>query len=285
MRYCGRNFTPEEIEIIRRIIREDPNRSRACISRLVCHSLRWLKINGSIKDMSCRVALLRMEKDGLIRLPPPRPCPAKESRAIQYTSATDPDVPVRMRSDLLPEITLQRVANPGDSRLWNEFIDRYHYLKYKPLPGAQLRYIASCQGLPLALLGFGAAAWKVAPRDHFIGWSDEQRRQHLHLVVNNARFLILPWVQSPNLASSLLAMVTRNLPDDWHKIYGYRPLLFETFVETKRFHGTCYKAANWIYVGQTQGRGKLDVHHQATLPAKDIWLYPLSQRFRKLLSS
>ena len=285
MRYCGRDFTDQEITSIRRIISEDSKRSRASISRLVCQSLGWLKPDGALKEMSCRVALLRMEKDGLLRLPPARPCTARQWCGVQHTAATDPATPVSIRADLLPEIHLKQVTHPGDSRLWNEFIDRYHYLRFKPLPGAQLRYIASCGGQFLAFLGFGAAAWKVAPRDRFICWSDEQRMENLHLVVNNARFLILPWVHSSNLASRLLAMIAKQLPLDWQQRYGYRPLLLETFVETQRFQGTSYKAANWIRVGQTKGRGKLDVHCRAALPRKDIWLYPLSSRFKSLLCS
>ncbi len=172
-----------------------------------------------------------------------------------------------------------------DSTLWNEYIDRYHYLGYKPLPGAQLRYFACSENRILALLGFGAAAWKTAARDRFIGWRPSERERNLQLIVNNARFLILPWVESKNLASKLLAMAARQLPEDWHNRYAYRPVLLETFVDTQRFTGACYKAANWIHVGHTQGRGKLDRNHQANLPTKSIWLYPLRKDFRCSLRS
>ena len=148
---------------------------------------------------------------------------------------------------------------------------------------SQARYFARARGRILAVLGFGAAAWKTAPRDRYIGWTPSQRQARLHLLVNNARFLILPWVRSPNLASRLLAMAARQLTTDWQHRYGYRPVLLETFVETPRFRGTCYKAANWTYLGHTQGRGKLDVHHAATLPKKSIWVYPLAADFRKTL--
>jgi len=164
--------------------------------------------------------------------------------------------------------------------MWNELIDRYHYLGYHPLPGAQLRYLAFSGSQVLAALGFGAAAWKVAPRDEFIGWSSEQRVDNLALIVNNARFLILPWVESKNLASRLLSMVARQLPPHWETRYGYRPVLLETFVE-QRFRGTCYRAANWIHVGKTQGRGKLDRHHRFEIPVKEVFLYPLRRDFRE----
>ena len=180
---------------------------------------------------------------------------------------------------------LEPVLSRPDSTLWNEYIDRYHYLGYKPLPGAQLRYFACSESRILALLGFGAAAWKTAPRDRFIGWRPSERERNLQLIVNNARFLILPWVESKNLASKLLAMAARQLPEDWHDRYAYRPVLLETFVDTGRFTGACYKAANWIHVGQTQGRGKLDRDRKADLPTKSIWLYPLSKHFRRSLRS
>lgn len=279
MRYCGRQFTASDIEVIRGIIAEDPKRTRADISRIVCKRFRWYKPDGGLKEMSCKVALLRMQKNALIKLPPPRTRNGNGRVHIQYTLATEPQSPVDISVEALPELYLKLVVNKKESYLWNEYIDRYHYLSYKPLPGAQLRYFAVSNEQILGLMGFGAAAWKVAPRDRFIGWSDEQRQKNLHFIVNNARFLILPWIKSQNLASKLLSLVVRRLSDDWYRHYRYRPVLLETFVESQRFHGTCYKAANWIHVGQTKGRGKLDVKNTAKLPKKDIWLYPITKSF------
>ena len=148
-----------------------------------------------------------------------------------------------------------------------------------------MRYLVHAGDRLVAALGFGAAAWKVAPRDRYIGWTLEQRKRTLHLVVNNARFLILPWITSLNLASMILSKMSKRLPAEWHDRYGYSPVLLETYVETDRFRGTCYKAANWLMVGQTQGRGKLDQHHLHRLPRKDILLYPLNRRFRERLLS
>lgn len=170
------------------------------------------------------------------------------------------------------------------SRLWNEYIHRYHYLGYTTLPGAQLRYFVTAAEQPLALLGFGASAWQCAPRDRYIGWSAEQRTRNLHLIVNNARFLILPWIRSKNLASKILALAARTLPAHWQQRYAYRPVLMETFVDTERFTGTCYKAANWKYIGQTQGRGKLGPKGKRSVPIKDLWLYPLEPDFRHPLT-
>jgi hypothetical protein len=183
----------------------------------------------------------------------------------------------------LPDLHLEVVTDREKSALFREYIHRYHYLGYTPLPGAQLRYFALSNGHILALFGFGAAAWKILPRDNFIGWNHRQRQKRLHLIVNNARFLILPWVKSKNLASKLLAMAAKRIPQDWCNTYGYKPVLLETFVESQQFQGTCYKAANWIYVGQTKGRGKLDIHNSASLPKKDIFLFPLTPTFKEIL--
>ena len=277
LRYCGRDFTPKELQTILEIIAEDPQRTRAHISRLVCKAIDWYKPNGGLKDMSCRVALLRMQKDGLLTLPPPTHHQEKCRPHIQISALTNPKNHITTPVEALPDLHLEKSA------LFREYIHRYHYLGYTPLPGAQLRYFALSNGQILALFGFGAAAWKTLPRDNFIGWNHEQRQKRLHLIVNNARFLILPWVNSKNLASKLLAMIAKRIPQDWSSIYGYKPVLLETFVESHRFHGTCYKAANWIHVGQTKGRGKLDIHNSASLPKKDIFLLPLTPNFKKIL--
>jgi hypothetical protein len=281
-RYCGRDFNEDEITRIRRLIDEEPGRTRAELSRLTCRMLAWYKADGGLKEMSARVAMLRMQEDGLIDLPPPRCKPPDAT--VMITSQTDPGQPIKKPARALMPILLRRVQTKPDSRLWNEYIQRYHYLGHKPLPGAQLRYILSSQEQPIALLGFGAAAWQTAPRDRYIGWSHEQRKRNLQLVVNNARFLILPWIQSKNLASMLLAKVARVLPEHWQEMYGYRPALLETFVEKQRFQGTCYKAANWVYLGQTQGRGKLGPAGKQSVPIKDLWVFPLNTHFRELLT-
>ena len=281
-RYCGRDFTDQELEQIRGLINEDPNRTRAELSRLTCKSLAWTKADGGLKAMSCRVAMLRMAKDGLITLPPPR-CKPPQLK-IQFTAQTDPGPGITQPVHDLPPPQLCPVIHRDHSRLWNEYIHRYHYLGHKPLPGAQLRYFVTIDQQIVAALGFGAAAWQTAPRDQFIGWSHEQRQSNLSLIVNNARFLIMPWVQSKNLASKILAMVAHRLPNDWHNQYGIRPVLLETFVDTEQFTGTCYKAANWTYVGKTKGRGKLGPAGKQSVPIKDIWLYPLCRLFKNKLT-
>jgi hypothetical protein len=284
-RYCGRDFIVSEIETIHRLIEENPQASRAHLSRMVCEELEWVQANGRLKDMSCRVAMIRMQDDGLIRLPPPLTKNGNGQRYRRRTAQAEPELQMVTPAGELADLHLELVAGHNRSHLWNEYIDRYHYLTYTPLPGSQLRYFAKANGRILALFGFGAAAWKTAPRDGFIGWTAQQRERNLHLVVNNARFLILPWVRSRHLASRLLGMASGQIAEDWQKSYSYRPVLLETFVEIPRFKGTSYKAANWIHVGRTKGRGKLDRYNRAQLPHKDIWLHPLNKNFRRTLCS
>jgi hypothetical protein len=162
-------------------------------------------------------------------------------------------------------------------------LDTDAYLGHQPMPGAQLRYSVRAAGHIVAVLGFGLSAWKVKPPDQVIGWTRDQRWRNLHLVVNNARFLILPWIHCKNLASRILALVSRRLPNDWQARYAYRPVLLETFVEKPRFTATCYKAANWRHLGDTQGRGKLDTLHRNAQPIKSIWIYPLMRDFQRQL--
>lgn len=284
-RYCARNFTTEEINRIRHLINSDPKPNRVQLSRLVCKEFKWLRQDGRLKEMSCRVAMVRMERDGLITLPPSQNPNNNKRTGPVFTSASDPCFPVSLPAGELGELLFHQVQIRKDSLLWNELIERYHYLKYTPLPGAQIRYLIYGKSYLLACLGFGAAAWTVAPRDKFIGWTSQQRQQNLHLIVNNARFLILPWITSRNLASRILAAVAKQLPQDWKKRYSYSPVLLETFVEKQRFHGTCYRAANWIHVGQTKGRGKLDCKRLCSLPVKDIFLYPIHKNFQEILCS
>jgi len=285
VRYCGRLFTTEEMDWIRRLIASEPKLNRAQLSRRVCRELHWLRPDGRSKEMSCRVAMLRMARDGLITLPPPRKGNGNGRRRPRLTAASDPQTPLSLSASELGPLVFRGVDTPPDSALWNELIERYHYLGHQPLPGAQIRYLVFGGGHLLAALGFGAAAWKVAPRDRFIDWTTDQRRANLHRIVNNARFLILPWVTVRNLASGILAASAKRLPGDWNNRYGYPPCLLETFVERNRFRGTCYRAANWIYAGDTQGRGKLDRRHRHTLPVKHIFLYPLHRHFRQQLQA
>jgi hypothetical protein len=280
---CGRALSAADVETIRREIRLADPLSRAEIARRVCRALEWNNAQGQPKLMSARVGLLRLHNSGLIELPAPRNGNGN-ARPLKHGPKHWPqELPLHGSIGELSGLRLEAVNDKEASRLWNGLIDRYHYLGYTPLPGAQIRYlIESDQGL-LGALGFGAAAWKVAPRDRWIGWEREGREAHLGRVLNNARFLLLPWVQVKNLASKVLALSARQVAEDFAERYGERPVLLETFVQAPRFHGTCYRAANWQYLGETTGRGKGDRTHQAALPRKGIYVYPLAKGFRRAL--
>lgn len=203
-----------------------------------------------------------------VTLPPSRITVRRSRPHFPPTAATAAQPALQQPVHQLAPLTLRLVGDTGVSRLWNEYIQRYHYLGYTPLSGSQLRYNVFAGDQLVALLSFGASAWKLAGRDRFIGWPEPQRLKNLQLVVNNARFLILPWIQSKGLASKILSISARQLPHDWHQRYGYRPVLLETFVESERHRGTCYKAANWGHVGQTAGRGKKCPVHKPIVPSR-----------------
>ena len=281
--YCGREFSADDIQAIKLLMEHNPSLKRTPLSRKLCELFGWLKPNGEFKDMTCRVALLRMQADGLITLPASQMPGGRGTPHFPPTVATDPQPLLQQPVHELDALTLRPIAATAASRLWNEYIARYHYLGYTPMSGSQMRYNVFAGEQLVALLSFGASAWKLAGRERFIGWQERERVKNLQLVVNNARFLILPWIQSKGLASKILSKIARQLPLDWHQRYGFSPVLFETFVESQRHRGTCYKAANWINVGQTTGRGKKSAVHHQIIPIKDIWLYPLRKDFARIL--
>ncbi len=280
---CGRPLSVADVETIRREIRLADPLNRAEIARRVCRALDWSNALGEPKLMSCRVGLLRLHRAGLIKLPAPRNGNGNGLALKHEPKTWPPELPLHGSAGELSGLRLEAVAGKAASRLWNGLIDRYHYLGYTPLPGAQIRYlIDSDQGL-LGALGFGAAAWKVAVRDRWIGWDASVREAHLGRVLNNARFLLLPWIEVKNLASKVLALSATQVAEDFAERYGERPLLLETFVETRRFRATCYRAANWQYLGETRGRGKGNRTHRAALARKGVYIYPLRVDFRREL--
>jgi hypothetical protein len=222
-----------------------------------------------------------MERDGLIRLPARQGQHHPKRRRSPRSLRGEPRAQIRKKAGELA-LGFEPVTE-ASTRLWNELIDRYHYLGFTPLAGAQVRYFIRSQYGTVALMSFSAAAWKTAPRDRYIGWDRQSRERNLHLVVNQSRFLVLPWVHVRNLASRLLGTALRRLADDWQSRYKYRPVLVESFVPKERFSGTSYKAAGWTCVGETQGRGKLDRERRRALPVKTIWLKPLVRDFRERL--
>ncbi len=280
---CGRPLSAADMATIRQEIHLADPPIRAEIARRVCRALAWTNALGQPKLMSCRVGLLRLHRSGLIELPAPTGTNGNGGPLKHEPKEWPEAVPLDGSVGRLSGLRLSPVTDKNRSRLWNGLIDRYHYLGYTPLPGAQVRYlIESDQGL-LGALGFGAAAWKVAARDRWIGWEASVREAHLGRVLNNARFLLLPWVRVRNLASKVLALAARQVTDDFAARYGERPVLLETFVEVPRFRATCYRAANWQYLGETAGRGKGDRTHRAVLPHKGVYVHPLRADFRRVL--
>lgn len=283
VRYCGRDFSAAEMDTLRTLSATLPTRS--AIAEALCEAIGWARPDGRTKAMSARVALVRMHADGLIGLPAPRNTNGNGRLVRHLPPEHQPPLPVAGDLAGLGALRLEPVRDRAASRRWNELIARHHYLGYTPLAGAQLRYLVGSDAGTLGALGFGASAWKCAGRDTFIGWDSATREHRLALVVGNARFLILPHVRVPQLASAILGRAARRLALDWEAAYGYRPVLLETFVETPRFAGTSYRAANWVHVGHTTGRGKLDRHHAHAVPVKDIYVYPLTRHFRRILTA
>ena len=257
--------------------------TRSQLARRVCEQLNWVNRAGRLKEMSCRVALLRMEQEGLIDLPAPLQPNTNGRPSPDPLRIPRPQGPLTLAAGELKSVRLEWVQTESAARWYRAMMRHHHYLGCKPMAGAQVRYLIWSENWLLGGLGFGAAAWTVAARDEWIGWSASQRQQRLEWVVNNSRFLLLPWVQCHNLGSWVLGRVGRQLPQDWQNRYGYEPVLLESFVETQRFAGTCYRAANWLCLGQTLGRGKLEKSHASVLPIKDLFVRPLRSDFRDLL--
>jgi hypothetical protein len=282
--FCGRTFTEQEVELMRVVAHDYAGLGVTEIARTVCELLQWERPNGGLKNHECRQLLERLEGEGLLTLPAVRKLGGTGPRRVDVSEPRCEPEPVACTARECEPLELALVESKGESRLWREQMERYHYLGCRVPFGAHLRYWVRNRQRELACLLWTSPAWKMKPRDVWIGWSDEQRQRHLQWIVNNGRFLILPWVRVQSLASKILALSTRQLPQDWERHYGHRPLLLETLVDAARFRGTCYRAANWIYIGQTTGRGRMDREHKADGQAiKDIYLYPLARDARQRL--
>jgi hypothetical protein len=281
---CGRVFPHAIVQRINAAARDHPEWSRAELARKVCDWLDWRAEGGKRKEVNCRLALVRLHSRGLIELPPPR-------RRVRFGrsrfGAIRLHVPASLEGSVkeLGKLELVLVNSKGREldRQWKKMVATHHYLGYRPLCGAQLRYLIVCKHGYVGALGFSAAALYLRARDRWIGWSHAARQAYLRHVVANSRFVIARQVKVANLASKVLALAQKRLAEDWQQAYGYRPLLLETYVESKRFAATSYRAANWIYVGRTRGRGRQDRAHRAHQPIKDIYLYPLDANCREKL--
>jgi hypothetical protein len=283
IRVQGREITKDDVELIRRLIEANPSWNRTKLSKELCLLWNWCAANGQIKDMACRSLLRKLEQGGYITLPWPR-TPGRGSRKISIPYVPHKtDLVACSLSDLEP-VSICLVEDSVPLQLFQCLLSRYHYLGFRNTVGENIKYlVCDREQNPLACLLFGSAAWKCAARDDFIGWDVETRKLNLKFVTNNMRFLVLPWVRVRHLASHILGRVARRISSDWIEKYGHPIYLLETFVERDCFRGACYQAANWIYVGHTTGRSR-NGYHDPRVPIKNIYLYPLTKRFRDLLN-
>lgn len=278
----GRPVGPKEVALVRSLLAEHPDWHRTQLSRELCRRWEWRNAAGQPKDMACRTLLLRLERMGLIVLPARRGpsvngCRNRDLAEVPYCLE-----PVACALEAIQPVGVEPLdARHADQALFRLLLARHHYLGLRRNAGQNLRYLArDRQGRPLACLLFGTAAWKAQARDRFIGWDDAGRRRGLARVVDNSRFLILPWVRVPHLASHLLGRVARRIDADWRAKYGHGVELLETFVDRARFRGTCYRAAGWFRAGATTGRGRNDLQHTLRVPAKDVYVLALREDFR-----
>ena len=287
--FSGRNFAAAELDLIRETVRDFSNLSLTELSKTICELLVWKRPTGKLKYEECRAFLEHLRDQGVLALPTLRDTRAPGPRRVVSTSKSDAQDPATGSAGDFDPLTLHLVqaSNRDLNSLFKQYVDRYHYLRYRIPFGAHLRYLVESQQLPgryLACLQFSSPAWMMAPRDAWIGWSTEQRKRNLQFIVNQSRFLILPWVSVKGLASKILSLAARRLPQDWYALYAYRPLLLESLVDRSLYNGTCYRAANWIHLGATQGRGRMDREHAAHGQAiKDIFVYPLCRHAREQL--
>jgi hypothetical protein len=285
LRYRGKNVTLDEVEFIRDLIAQNPLLSRRRLSTRLAKAWNWVQANGALRSMVCRGLMLQLHRAGHIELPPVRrimfnPLAHRCKPAPLPESGWDPiEATVR---ELAP-IQIRQVRRTPEEKLFGSLMEAHHYLAYTQPVGEHLKYIFYARGTPIACMAWSSAPRHLGPRDRFIGWNPQQRRGNIHLMAYNSRFLLLPWAKAPCLASHLLAQVAGVISRDWQRLYHHPVYLLETFIDPERFRGTCYRAANWQFVGMTTGRGKADQTKQANRSLKQLWVYPLREDFRSKL--
>ena len=283
-KYRGRKISNPDILYIRELIAAHPEASRRTLSTKLCEAWQWKQPNGVLRDMVCRGMLLMLDRAGQIALPPvsyvrhnplakrARPAPLRIDRT-----------PIEARLRDLPAIEFQQVRRTADEPLFNSLMEEHHYLGYEQPVGEHLKYVVWAESRPLACLAWSSAPRHLGARDRYIGWSAEARKRNVRYLAYNTRFLILPWVRVEHLASHLLGRMAAQISTDWQRIYGHPIYFVETFVDPERFRGTCYRAANWIVLGETTGRGKQSNSYVPNRSIKEVLGYPLNKRFRELL--
>ena len=284
LKYRGRVFTTEDILYIRTLIAAHPGESRRRLSQKLCEAWQWKQPNGALRDMVCRGLLLMLDRTGQIQLPAVRFVPANPLvRRARPAPVQIEMTPLEGRIDHIAPLHLAQVRRTPEERLFNSLLEQYHYLRYEQPVGEHAKYLVWARERPIACLAWSSAPRRLGSRDRYIGWSAEARRRNIGFIAYNTRFLILPWVRIENLASHILARMAARISDDWQQMYGHPIYFLETFVDPERFRGTCYRAANWVLLGKTTGRGKQSNSYVPNRSIKQILGYPLTKRFRELL--
>lgn len=283
--YRHRAVTNSDVIFIRNLIAEHPGSSRRDLSKRLCQAWNWVQANGALRDMVCRGLMLKLHREGLIELPPVRQVSMNPLvKRVQPALVGVDDAPLAMSLAGIMPLELRQVRRTPDEALFNSLMQQHHYLGYTQPVGEHLKYMVYAAGRPIACLAWSSAPRHLGDRDRFIGWPPAARKKNIHLLAYNTRFLILPWVVVPHLASHVLGRIARELSGDWERLYGHPIHFLETFVDPQRFRGTCYLAANWIRLGVTKGLGKDATNGKQNRPIKEILGYPLVKDFRKRLA-
>lgn len=284
-RYRGRDISSNEILFLRQFIADHSELSRYALSRKLCEQWQWKQANGALRDMVCRGLLLLLDRAGEIELPSARRPSQNRPEGWERPEPVVPDNrPVRGALHEIGALEFQQVRRTVQEPLFNSLIEQYHYLGYEQPVGEHLKYLVCAGGQAIACLAWSSAVRHLASRDRFIGWSADVRKRNLHFLAYNSRFLILPWVQVPHLASHILGRMAKLVPRDWQRLYAHPIYWLETFVDPARFKGTCYRAANWVVLGRTTGRGKNAPSKKPTRPVKEVLALALTRRFCELLN-
>ncbi len=285
IKYRGRVAAAEDIEFIKKLIAENPGESRRSLSKKLCQAWNWVQPNGQLRDMVCRGFMLTLHREGFITLPERKRNPNNPLAGVRKKPAwvEIDQSPFRGSVKDLKPLEIRQVRGTQQQKLYDGLIEQYHYLGYCHPVGEHLKYVVFNRGRPIACFAFSSAPRHIGCRDRFIGWNQEQRKKRIHLVAYNTRFLIVPWVKVRYLASHLLGRIAKEAAADWQRLYHHPIYFLETFVDTEKFLGTSYRAANWVYLGRTTGRGKNDQTYKPNRSIKAVWGYALSTDFRARL--
>ena len=282
--YRHRVISEQDLVFIRKLIAENPQSSRWALSKKLCEAWNWVQANGALRDVVCRGLMLMLHRQGLIEMPPARPCQLDQIKRGPPSLVSVDQTRLQMSLAELGSLEVRQVRRSPEEALFNSLLQHHHYLGYSQPVGEHLKYLVFAQGRPVACVAWSSAPRHLGSRDRFIGWDKQARLKNIGLLAYNTRFLVLPWVTVPHLASHILGRMARMLSAEWQRVYAHPIHFVETFIDPQRFRGTCYRAANWTFLGETTGRGKDDLAHKANRPIKQVLGYPLVKDFRQRLT-